>query len=188
MSNYEVTALQRAATDASIEKLAADWAEAMNLCGEIGSKQIEATNKAREIGLTLQGLCGHEQIHLSFYENLKDKLPKDGALKNFTFDAAKRCVHLANNLKQPVTTVAEAQRAIQTVFIAGGFVEIEGRSVAQLSHDSTPYSFILDSLLGLQTKLEKKIKDTPLDEMTRGSVRREIEKHKTWLAGFEAKL
>ena len=180
----EENAVAAVAHTAAITKLSDDWEHMLALGVNVSQSKIKFVNLGREIGLGLQGLCQHEQIKLSFYENIKASLPA-----SLTFAAAQRCIHLANNLAGPVTTVEEANQVEAQLLLAGGFMEVVHRVGSQASHDSTPDTFIFTTLATAKDRLLKKISEAASwDTETRASVWKQVEQFEATLALVKAKL
>lgn len=73
---------------------------------------INILNSTHEIALTLQGLCGHEQMQMSFFEHeLGSELPED--LRDYTFEDVQRDISLSRRMGGRVETILEARRFVQ---------------------------------------------------------------------------
>ena len=181
-----MNAIELHANSAQLTKIHADWAMFLNIGEQIRDRQINAVNLGREIGLGLQGICQHKQIDLAFFNQLQreKKLPE-----NMNFSAAKRCVHLANALPEPVTSIEEAQRMMQEVFLAGGFMELTERTEPQRSHEQTLPTFVFSVFGAAKDRITKRIEDfSHLDDDSRETVRKQIEDHERWLREIKQKL
>jgi len=182
--NTETSTLALAAKESTLAKIRLDWSRLLNMGDELESRKIKFVNLGREIGLSLQGLCGHEQMRLSFFENIKAELPD-----KLTFSAAQKCIKLANALADPVATIEEAGRAEQLLLQAAGIEDEPERSGPQAARDSTPDTFVFTTLATAKDRLMRRLADvSQWDELTRQSVREQIAKHKAWLVEIEAAL
>jgi hypothetical protein len=178
------TNLPAQATEESIRKINQDWGELLSLGANVSEAKIQFVNRGREIGLTLIGLCGHEQMRLSFFENIKAKLP--GTL---TFNSVQKCIHLAHALPEPVRSVEEANRVETQMLLAGGFMELPHREGAQRSHEVSTDVFIFTTFATAKDRLFKKLEDAATwDEQTKASVRQQVESFRKALVEIEAKL
>lgn len=181
VSNVEV-----AARDASLRRIGQHWNHLGKLADQLSKNTIEFVNVGCQIGLALQGLCKHRQMHLSFFENVKAELPE-----TLTFAAVQKFVRLANEYPGGVETLAEAQGAEQLMLQAAGLIESPHREGQQVAHrpETTPDIFVFTTLSALKQKLLVRLSDKEswMPE-TRASVREQIEKHKNWLEEVEATL
>ena len=176
--------VQTAANDAALKKINADWARLVSLGEQHEAMKIKFVNLGREIGLSLQGLCSHKQMHLSFFENIKAQLPA-----SLDFAAVQKCIRLCNAFPEKIATVEEAREAEQLLFVAVGLEEEPKRIGTQVSHDSTPDTFIFTTLAMAKDKLARRLAESDSwDDETKASVKDQIEKHKQWLEEVEAKL
>lgn len=135
------------------EGIAREWEAARGAADKAGKLEIEAVNRLRQVGMKLQEVTGREQVHLEFWHDLSEKLPKE-----LTFKAAKFCVHLARNVTEPVKTLDEARRTRQLMFEAFGMADAPKRLEAQTQHDRNVWSdFVAGaaSFSSLFTKLER---------------------------------
>ena len=150
----------------------------------IEKSTIAAVNIARDIGLELQGIAGSEQLGFSFFKtHCEDSLP-------FNFETAQRFVAVARKSPEKVTTMVEAAPVIQQVLFAANLLELpDKRDQPQISHDSTPVTFVFHTLGTAWERIENKMRDLPKwDDMTRESVRHEIERFEKKAVELKAKL
>lgn len=183
----EITPTSRAADEAALNRLQTDWQSLNTLLGRVEADQVQCVNLGREIGLYLQGLSGHKQIRFGFFEQLAEKF--DDSMRGFDFNAAQKCVYLANTLPEPVKTLAEARNYIQPLFLAGGFIEVETRVEPQKSHEVPPTTFFGAMFGKTEVELKKRFAErTKWDAQTRESVRGVIDRHKKFLEELEQKL
>lgn len=118
---------------ASLSNIQDLWAEAKAVGQTMIDGKIRMVNCIRHIGLTLQGLCQHNQMKLSFYENIKAGLPAD-----MDFAKAQRCIAIANKHPEEVTTIEQANAAEQMILLAVGQLEPGHREEKQRSHSESP--------------------------------------------------
>jgi hypothetical protein len=169
---------------ASIIKVRFDWTAIIDLGAQLERNKIRFVNLGREVGLALQGLCEHEQMRLSFYEHIKHELPP-----SLTFSAVQKCIHLAQHLPSPVSTLEEANRVEAQLMLAGGFLELPKRTEQQVSHAVTPIVFMFSVIADAKDKLFRRMEEVEQwDDVTRANVRQQIERFEAALAELKAKL
>lgn len=173
-----------AAAKENLLRIAGLWERLEAVAQSLVGSKIDFVNTGREIGLSLQMLCQHEQIRMSFFENIKAELPKA-----LTFSVAHKCIQLSNAFPEPITTIEKANHAEQLLLQAIGLQAIPERTGTQSAHDSTPDTFVWNTLAAAKDKLIKRLEDaTSWDEEMRASVREQIRKHRLWLNEIEMKL
>lgn len=172
------------ARNSGLKKLSQDWAAMLKLGGEVSTLKIQFVNLGREIGLGLQGLCGHEQMKLSFFENIKEQLPK-----GFTFFSAQRCIQIAHALPEPATTISEAVRVEVQLLFGCGLLDVPHREEAQQQHSRTPDTEVFSILASATDKLFKQFKTVAeWDAETRESISQQVEKFERLLAEIKSQL
>lgn len=150
--------MNRKARAALLKSISKDWISAKEAGTTAGKLQIKAVNLLRDIGLKAQQASGHEQLTFSFHHSVASELPGD-----LTFDALKRCVHIANKLEKPAETLDEARFVMQTMFEALGEATAPKRLEAQSSHDRNPWSDFVSGVSSL-TSLFAKLEEEPMPE------------------------
>lgn len=176
--------LTLAAKTASIETIAADWNGLISEAKNFSESKIKLVNLGRRVGLGLQELCGHQQIGFSFFAQVQAQLPK-----TLTFEAAKKCVKLANVMPEPAQTMLDAHNAEQLLLEATGIIEEPKRIEAQTSREVAPATFFHSTLSDARDKILKRISEWDLwDDDTREGVRREIERAESWIAEVKRQL
>lgn len=181
---FTPNALAVQATNKAIEEIGAKWGRLSDVLGGVASGQIEAVNIAYEIGLDFQEICQHKQLKLSFFENIKGKLPG-----NLSFATAQKCVHLANSRTGPVTTLLEAQQAMQQVLQIGGLLEDQHRDTRQKSHEVSPVTFFFKAFSTAKESIKKEITNVDKwDSETREGILTEIQRQRKFLDEVEKKL
>lgn len=182
MNNQNQVAI--AARSASIEKIGSDWASLRSLGEQVGLSTIKFVNLGREIGLGLQGLCQHEQMKISFYEHIKEKLPD-----TMTFSAIQRCIYLANNMPNPASTLEEANRVASQMWLALGELELRHRIGKQTDHGKTQAVDIFNMLAKTRDNINKLVEDLDLcDSYFSGQLLKQIEQFEESLGKIKLKL
>lgn len=172
------------ATTKLLEEINRKWESLKGLAEQQVSAKIEFANTGREIGLSLQILCKHTQMHLSFFEGIKDQLPA-----TLCYASAQKCIKLANAYPEPIVTLQEAGEAEQWLLIATGEDEEPMRLVDRVANSSTPSTFIWNALSTVEDRIEKRIVSIEQwDNETRKIVKEQICKHRDWLDEVESKL
>jgi len=150
----------------------------------IEKSTIAAVNIARDIGLELQGIAGSEQLGFSFFKtHCEASLP-------FNFETAQRFVAIARRSPKKVTTMGEAAPVIQMMLFAANLLELPGRREGhQISRTPAPFAFISYTLGTAWERIENEMRDiSKWDDVTRESVRHEIERFEKKAVELKAKL
>ena len=178
------TTLQAAATAAAIQKINQDWNQIQALGDTLQETKIQFVNIGREIGLTLIGVCGHEQMRLSFYENVKSHLPN-----GMSYDSVRKFIQLAHSMPGPATSIDEANAAERYVQMGLGIVVEPTRLGQQNGSTESIYTFFNSIFCSAKAQLIKKLKEqSTWDEQTKASVRQQVESFRKALVEIEAKL
>jgi hypothetical protein len=86
---------------------------------------IQAANFAREIGIHLRGISGHEQIKLDFWQDkCKGKL-------SFDYESAKIFVAVSHKMPRPADSMEEAAHFMQMVLVAADQLQLAERTEVQ---------------------------------------------------------
>ncbi len=181
---FQPNQLAKQAGETALASIPIKWKKLQGKLKQAKDSQIDSVNIAFEIGVTFQEICGHNQMRLSFFENIKAKLPR-----GLNYNAAKGCIHLANTLPGPVKTLEDASRAMQSVFQAGGFLEIAHRSEPQQSHAVTPVIAFYNAFTTCKEQIRKQIGGRRIeDEDVKNGIREQIKAQREWLDKVEAEL
>lgn len=127
--------LAKQAGIALLQSAGKDWENAQILVSDSANYLISACNLVRGVGLKLIEAAGHEQISFDFFRNNQHLLPK-----SLTFSAAKKCIHIARHFESTVSDMNEVRQVQASLFEAFGVTEPPHREVAQISHESNPWS------------------------------------------------
>lgn len=131
--------LANRAQAALLASISHHWQKARDAASEAATIEVSAMNLLRIAGIQLQEANGgRQQIQFEFLERHRDALPKD-----FTFKAAKFCVHLAMTFPGEIKELGEVRAARQLMFEAFGQVEAPRRIEAQHAHESNPFSVLV---------------------------------------------
>lgn len=168
----------------AIECINRDWAQLICEAGKISESKIKLVNLGRRIGIEIQEVCGRDQLAFGFFQGFSQDLPE-----SLTFEAAKKCVKLANILPEPVKTIEDANRAEQLLLEAAGLVEAPKRLEAHTSRDVAPRTFFFTAFADLRIKVTQKIMDwEKWDDETREGVRQEVMRAEKWIADVKQSL
>ena len=178
------TTLTLAAKTAAINSIAADWNALFIEAENFAESKIKLVNLGRRVGIGIQELCGHAQIGFSFFAQVQAQLPK-----TLTFEAAKKCVKLANVMPQPAKTLLDAHNAEQLLLEATGIIEEPKRIESQSSREVAPTTFFFNTLSTARERILSRINEwDSWDDDTRDGVRREIERAEQWIADVKGRL
>lgn len=176
--------LPAAAKEKTLQGIATNWQKACAIAAQVGKSKIELVNLGRVIGLQIQELAGRDQITFYFFNQNAPALPP-----TLTFDAAKKCVKLANSLAQPVATIQEAERVEQMLLEATGTVEAPKRLEHHTSRDLPPATFFFSVFTDAREKITKKLAGVETwDDDTRESVKAEVARAEKWIADVKEKV
>ena len=180
---YQNQSLELQASESLLAEINRKWESLRQLAEQQVAAKIEFANTGREIGVALQMLCKHTQMHLSFFEGIKAELP--GTLG---YVAAQKCIKLANAYPEPIVTLQEAGEAEQWLLIATGEDECP-MAKDRIANSSTPVSFVWNTCATMESKTEKRFESlNDWTKETREIVKERLEKHLEWGAGLKAKL
>jgi hypothetical protein len=172
MSNIELAAKSK-----TIEGINRNWDKVRSIAADIGQNKISLVNLGRVIGIQLQELAGRDQINFAFFNHHAADFPP-----SLNFEAAKKCVKLANNLAQPVKTIQEAERVEQMLLEATGTVDAPKRLEHHTSRDLPPATFFFSVFTDAREKITKKLAGASTwDDETRESVKAEVARAEKWL-------
>lgn len=164
--------------------ISADWERALTIAKGVDASKIELVNTGRSIGLKLQSLAGKNQISFAYFHSLEDELPK-----SLSFESARKCVKLASSLKNPVATIAEANRAEQMMLEATGISEPRKRLGLHTSRDLPPATFFFSVFTDAREKITKKLSTIEdWDDDAKESVRGEIARAEKWIEEVKGKI
>ena len=170
--------IELAAKNAALTKLVKDWSELVTAADGLAESKIKLVNLGRKIGICIQELCGHNQVNFTFFNSLAGQLPP-----TLTFEAAKKCVKLANSMPEPAKTLDDANRAEQLLLEATGMSDCPKRLEQHTSRDVAPATFFFSAFAEIREKVSKKIVGwSDWDDDTRDGVRREVERAEKWIA------
>jgi|APGre2960657404_1045060.scaffolds.fasta_scaffold03325_3 hypothetical protein len=170
--------LQIAARQAAIDGVASDWAELLNEAHDMARSKIRFVNLGRKIGIGIQEACGHNQIGFSFFNEIAAGLPA-----SLNYEAARKCVKLANAMPQPAKTIEDAEAVEQLLLEASGVVDAPKRLEQHTTRDVAPATFFFKVFGELRERVSKKIATAKeWDEDTRGGVLTEINRAEKWIA------
>lgn len=141
-------------------------------CADLAESQIEITNEARKIGLTIQAWCKHEQLTLGFYCQHQSELPKE-----VTFTMLKQFVAIARKLPAKATDLTDARKVWQMDFQAAGLLELPERTTAQTKSTITPYADLVNRIGSVREVLVGWNRNQPFEtwpDETRAAVRMQL--------------
>lgn len=124
----------------------------------ISSGTIQSANLAREIGLHLQTLCGHEQMKLSFWQTHCEK-----ALR-FKFESAKLFISVANKMTEPAKTLNDAVPFVQTILQADGILLLPERTETQQRATISVFQKVLAEITMIRVGYKKALKERPMEQ------------------------
>ena len=146
---------------AVIEKAYAKFSETADA---VAKDTVLMANVAREIGIHLQTLSGHEQVSFEFWQkHCEGKLP-------FKFDAAKMFVSVARGMEKPARSLTEAAKWIQQILAAEGHLELPSREENQVAVSVSIMQKFFKELTCLSQPWKKLESENPIEGWTKKQV------------------
>jgi len=153
MANREAAVIE-------IETINRVWKKFDATAKSIEANTVESANLARELGLHLQILCGHDQLDLGFWQTrLADKLP-------FPYKSAKIFVAVANRMTEPAKTLQDAAQFVQQLLIANGSLQLAERTEAQTASVISVFQRFLAEITLERALFKKVLKEQPMESWT----------------------
>jgi len=109
------TNLEKQSESALIEVVKADWDKIEQLAATAHASEIEAVNIMRKIGIALKEISGKEQLTLTFFQGIQDKLPP-----KLGFKSAKACIKFADTYKEPITKLDQLKPIQRELMLVSG--------------------------------------------------------------------
>ena len=151
---------------------------------DVAGGYVKLANIGRRIGIMLQALCKHDQISFAFFQAFDGQLPK-----GMDYNAAKKCVKLANAMPDEAKTVDDIRKAAQLCFEITGITDEPKRLEQQISREVSPVVFFNTVFSDIRVKVYEKIASwNSWDDMTRESVKTEIARAEKWISDIKARL
>lgn len=154
--------LNKLARQALIKSVSRKWDRVQEIVKQAARSEIDATNLARQIGIELQEIGGHEQALFRFFHGEDGKL-LPGLPVTMTFKALKFCVHLARKMEKPAETLDEARAARQMMFEAFGECPSPRRASQQIAHTRNPWNDFVSGTQSLVT-LFSNLEEAPMTD------------------------
>lgn len=151
--------LPAAAREATIKRIERLFTLLKAKAGVAAHAEIDGVNLAREIGVYLQELSGHEQLKMPFFQSIQAQLPAE-----LDFAKAQKCVSLANNLSAPVKTLEEARRVSQMVFQAAGFLELAAPNETRKASAEPHLTVFVNTLCTARERFQKWMESEPVEK------------------------
>lgn len=125
---------------------------------DISKKTVESANFARELGLLLQGMCGHQQITFGFWRTHgQGQLPCD-------FNTAKILVSIANKMEAPAKTLNDAAPFVLSILQADGILALPEREVEQRAATISVFQKVLANITLIRAGFKKALRERPMEE------------------------
>lgn len=151
-----------------VEAVASEFELANTLHGQfhahaqgISENTIGAVNVARELGLHIQGICGHKQMDKIFWRT------RCAGKLNFTFDQAKGFIAVANKTPEPVKTLGEAVHLIQMCLIADNLLTLPERTESQHAHQFDLLERFVNEFTLIRQQLVKYTRSLPMEKWSK---------------------
>ncbi len=152
--------LHKEAMVAEVKKLNEIYEAFHKDAASISTGTIRSANRARELGLHLQTMCGHEHMKLSFWQShCEGKVP-------FKFDAAQKFISVANKMDKPAKTLLEAVPFVQTILQAGGILMLPERTETQQRSAISVFQRVLTEITLVRAGFKKALKEKPMELWT----------------------
>lgn len=139
---------------------------------EVGSiNWVSAFNHFREAGFAAQTACGHNQMQQGTFDLLAQWLdPKAD------WGMVQICMSFARRYEKPIKSLAEAGVDIKIIQIGLGFIAPPARQLAAVPADPDLTLWIINSFRGVETQLDKRLKESPMDCWDRTSLELVVER------------
>ena len=161
--------MTKQARRAACESAGKHWEVAAKATSDIEQAKIIRINELREAGIDLNTACGREQLlftadgFIFTREKILPHLPPD-----MTVEAVRACVHIANKMPAPITTVAEVnllEKQLQVEFALLGLAESHKRKELQSPHVRDLFSNFVSRAARLEVLIDELEKDPDIGAM-----------------------
>lgn len=141
--------------------------KAKHAAGNIGELQIFCINQMRAAGLKINQASGHEQLIFNMEgtefcrREILPYLPEGMDLK-----MVRACVHVANNLKEPIKTLDElraAKRELQLVMESVELATAPKRDQIQTAHARNLFAAYVSTTCNFRMLLDKMETEEPME-------------------------
>lgn len=168
-------ALQNESAIAEISTINQAYRDFLKSTQSIEKSTIDSANKAREIGIHLQTLCGHEQISLSFWNS---RCVNQTA---FDFETAKIFIATAKKMPKPAQSLKEAVPFIQTMLVAGDLLQMPERAGSQSLSPLNPVQRFFNEFTLMRQPWQKITRTKPIEQWESGELEQFISETE-WLS------
>lgn len=153
-------AMTKEASAENLQKISELWDKFVPSLQVQEKSTVQNANLAREIGIHLMTLCGHDVMKQSFWVlNCQGKVP-------FDFETAKVFMGVARRLAKKAKTISDAAPFVQMILFAGGNLELPERTEPQMASSMPLIEVCLSKIDELREKFGKAFRDRPLDTWT----------------------
>jgi hypothetical protein len=107
--------LEKQSDSALLEMVKSDWEKIEQLAANAHSAELDAANIMRKIGIALKELSGKEQLTLTFFQGIQDKLPQ-----KLGFKSARACIKFADTYKEPISNLQQLRPIQRELMLVAG--------------------------------------------------------------------
>ena len=167
--------IQTQAQAAEVQKIAGVFQRFNENINAASKSIVDAANDAREIGLHLQTMCGHEQMKLSFWNN-----HCEGKV-GFGFETAKQFIGIAKRLPNRIKKISGIPHVIQPMLLAADQLDLPHRKSA---HSASTISFVerfLTEVTMVHAPFARAIRENPIENWNEVTIKKFLSETE-WLA------
>ncbi len=158
-------AMKREAVPVIVERIKKAWGNFHAGAQGIKTGAILGANSSLEIGLELQGWCGHENMSFMFWKTNCEKLLP------FDFEAAKFFMSVARKMKKKATTIAETWEFAQLVLTVDGALPLAESTGSRHAALIPPLQKLCCQFVMLRKPLQKIMNLAPMETWEQDDVR-----------------